>query len=256
MKLAGLCFLVAAAALPIAACVTEGEIRREPASPEEQAEVNLALGVGYLQESRPDLAIEALQRAIDIQPRSAEAHGTIAVAYYQEGQVELAEEHHRRATQLAPRNGEIQNAYAVFLCLQNRWEDADAYFQSAVEALPRNVRLDVLLNAARCARGAGDLGGAERNFRSVLELSPTHAEALRSMMDISIRTDEFRNGRAFWQRLEADVQIQAEDLLACYMIERELNDTAAADACAGRLRREFPGSPAATRLGELERNAI
>jgi type IV pilus assembly protein PilF len=256
MNLAGRCFLVAVAALPFSACVTEGEVRREPASAEEQVEVNLALGVGYLQENRPDLAIDALQRAIDVQPRSAEAHGAIAVAYYQEGSVELAEEHHQRAAQLAPRNGEIQNAYAVFLCLQNRWEDADAYFQRAVAALPRNVRVDVLLNAARCARGAGDLSGAERNFRSALEIDPMHADALRAMMDISIRTDEFRNGRAFWQRLEGAVQVQADDLLACYMIESELNDAAAADDCAGRLRRQFPGSPAATRLGELERNAI
>ncbi|HUF73027.1 MAG TPA: hypothetical protein VMR74_09025 [Gammaproteobacteria bacterium] len=256
MKRASLRFLVLLGVLPIAGCVTEGEIRRQPASDEEQVEVNLALGVGYLQENRPDLAIEALQRAIDINARSSDAHSTIAVAYDLEGSVELAEEHHRRAVQLTPRDADTQHRYAVFLCRQDRWEDADPYFQRAVDTSARNTRIQILQQATSCARGAGDLAGAEKNLRAILDIDSANTEALRGMLDVSIRTSNYISARAFWQRLEGFAQVQAEDLLACYMIERELNDAAAADGCADRLRREFPGSPAATRLGELERNAI
>lgn len=241
--------------LAVAGCVTEGVVPLQPASDDEQVEVNLALGVGYLQENRPDLAVEALQRAIDIDPRSADAHSTIAVAYDQEGSVELAEQHHRRAAQLAPRDADVQNRYAVFLCRQGRWNDADPYFQRAVDDAPRNAKIQILLNAASCARTAGDIAGVERNLRAVLAIDAVYSAALRGMMDVSIRTSNYIVGRAFWQRLEGSTQVEAEDLLSCYVIESELNDDSAAQDCADRLRREFPGSPALAQLRELERNA-
>jgi type IV pilus assembly protein PilF len=241
--------------LTVAACVTEGVAPIRPASDEEQVEVNLALGVGYLQEGRADLAIDALQRALDVDARSADAHATIAVAYDQQGSVELAEEHHRRAAQLAPRDADIQDGYAVFLCRQGRWQDADPYFQRAVDDSPRNAKARILVNAANCASDAGDFDGTERNLRGILDIDPADVTALRGMMDLSIRTSNYISGRAFFQRLERATRVQPEDLLSCYVIERELRDDSAAQDCADRVRREFPGSPVLTQLRELERNA-
>ena len=63
-----------------AACVTEGGFEPTPASDEEAAQANLNLGVGYLRQGRPDVAIEALQRALDLNPRLANAHSAIAAA--------------------------------------------------------------------------------------------------------------------------------------------------------------------------------
>jgi type IV pilus assembly protein PilF len=255
MKTAGLGIALLAGALGVAGCVTEGEVRPEPASDEEQLEVNLALGVGYIQENRPDLAIDALQRAIGVDPRSADAQSTIAVAYDLQGDGDLAEEHHRRAVQLAPRDADTQHRYAVFLCREGRWDDADIYFQRAVDASARNASLQILRNAADCARGAGDLDGAERNLRAILDIDAVNVAALRGMLDVSIRTSNYISARAFWQRLERSGPLLGEDVLACFIVERELGDASAAEACADRLRRDFPGSPAARQLGELERNA-
>ena len=254
MRLAKLGFLSIVGVL-LAGCVTEGVAPITPASDEEQVDANLALGVGYLQESRPDLAIEALERALEIDPRSADAHSTIAVAYDLEGTIDLAEQHHRRAVQLAPRDADTQHRYAVFLCRQNRWDDADPYFQRAADAATRNVRIQFLMDAANCARAGGDMAGVERNLRQVLDIDAANAAALRGLMDVSIRTSNFISGRAFWQRLERATQVQPDDLLSCYVIESQLRDAAAAQDCAERLRREFPGSPALTQLRELERNA-
>lgn len=255
MKLARLAILSLVGALPVAGCVTEGAAPIEPASADEQAQANIALGVGYLREQRADLAIDALQRAIDVLPRSAEAHSLIAIAYDQSESFDLAEEHHQRATQLAPTDADVQNRYAVFLCRQDRWNDAESHFQRAIDASARNARIPLMLNAATCARSDGDPGGAERNFRAVLDLNPVNVDALRGMMDLSIRASNYISGRAFYQRLERATALQADDLLSCYMIERQLGDAPAAAACADRMRREFPGSPLLLRLNELEANA-
>ena len=254
MKLATLGITVVGALLG-AGCVTEGVSTMEPASDEEQAEANLALGIGYIQEERPDLAIEALERSIALQPRMAVAHSMIALAYDQTQAYSLAEEHHRRATQLASGNADVQNGYAVFLCRRNRWEDAEPYFDRAI-AVSNNVSpINVMMNAAACARGAEDFDAAARFFRAALDVDPLNVEALRGAMNVSIRSANFISGRAFWQRLDRATSLQAEDLLSCYVIEVELRDQTAAQSCASRLRQEFPGSPVLNQLRELERNA-
>jgi type IV pilus assembly protein PilF len=243
-------------ALVSAGCVTEGVVRSAPVSDEEAARANLALGISYLQEERPDFAIDALERALAAQPRLVDAHSSIAVAYDLTGDTDLAEQHHRRAAQLAPGDSNVQNRYAVFLCRQNRWNDALPYFRRAIEAAGNVelVRANYLINAATCARTGGDLAAAETNFRAVLDLDSSNADALRGMMDIAVRTENYFSGRAFWQRLERTGSVEANDLLLCYMIESRLGDNSAARDCGDRLRREFPGTPAVRQLRDLERD--
>jgi type IV pilus assembly protein PilF len=253
MKIARLS-TVFAGTIVLAGCVTEGVIAPEPASDLEQAEANLRLGVGYLEEERPDLAIEALLRSLDFQPRMASAHSTIAVAYDQTQEFELAEEHHRRATSLAPADSDTQNSYAVFLCRQNRWIDAEAYFDRAIAASSRLAAMQPMGNAAICATAAGDLEAAERYLRSALEIDPGNVGVLRRLIDVSLQTANYFSGRAMFQRLNATGAIQDTDLLSCYRIERGLNADSQAAECADRLRREFPNSPALSQLRELERD--
>jgi type IV pilus assembly protein PilF len=239
----------------VGGCVTEGAIRSQPASDEEQAEVNLSLGSEYLREGRPDLAIDALLRAVEAEPRHAGAQSVLAVAYDQFGEVELAEQHHMRAVQLAPGDSDIQNRHAVFLCRQDRWTDAEPSFRRAIDASNRAALQTVIINAASCARGANDLESAESYFREALAVDARNEAALRGMVDVSIRQENYIQARAFWQRLEANIPLQAEDLLSCYVIETAMNADAAAQACAERMPQEFPGSPVLAQLRRLQTNA-
>lgn len=241
--------------LLIGGCVTEGAPRNEPASPEEAARANLALGARYITEGRPDIAIDALERAVELQPRFADAHSTLAVAYDMAGDYDLAEEHHRRATQLASSEPNTQNRFAVFLCRQNRWADARPYFQRAVDNIGRSNPIEITNNAGNCALNAGDLVAAETYFRTTLNVDGGNVVALRGMVDALIRSDNYLNARAFWQRLDGRGALQAQDLLSCYRIETSLGDERSARSCADRLQREFPSSPALDQLRNLQADA-
>ena len=206
------------------------------------AVANLNLGAGYLRQGRLDLAIERLLRALDQNPRLADAHSTIAIAYDQLGSNEDAEKHYKRATQLEPQNPSASNSYAVFLCRQNRWKDAEPYFRRAVDNREYTTPEVALTNAGVCARDGGDLDAAQSYFRQALSRNPTFPDALTNMMDISYQSGNYLQARAFVQRYLDARPATATVLLVCYRVERELKNVAAADKCAMQLKSDFQGS--------------
>lgn len=231
---------LAVCCLALAACVsTDGQ---RPLSDREAAEANVNLGAGYLRQGRIDLAIERLERAIELEPRLADAHSTIAIAYDQARRPGDAERHYQRATQLEPDNAPAANSYAVFLCRQGRWRDAEPYFVRAAGNPRYPTPAAALTNAGVCARGAGDLDKAEQYFRSALERTPNFPDALSSMLELAYQRGNYLQARAFLQRYLAVQPATAPVLLMCVRIERQLEDAAAEQRCARRLREEFPNS--------------
>jgi type IV pilus assembly protein PilF len=213
------------------------------------------LGIGYLRQGRPDAAVDALERAVDLNPRSADAHSALALAYDQLAEVDRAEDHHRRATQLDVNNAAAQNSYAVFLCRQRRWEEAERFFTRAAEN-PRYATPEAALtNAGNCARDANDFEKAEQHYRAALAIEPQFADALNGMVELAVQNENYLQARAFIQRLFTAATPTARQLWLCVFVERQLGDLAAAENCAQQLRLNFPNSSELAALRELERNA-
>ena len=243
--------LVAAASL--SACVSTTSAPE--VSDEEAAVSNMNLGIGYLRQGRPDAAVGALERALDLDPRLANAHTALGLAYDQLDEGDQAEEHYRRATQLDPANSDAHNSYAVFLCRQNRWSDAERYFDRAVNDERYALRATAYVNAGNCARGANELAKAEENYRAGLALDASNTDAMAGMIEVAVANENFLQARAFIQRLFQTAPPTSYHLLVCVIVEQRLGDTTAADNCARQLRGGFPNSTEAVRLRELERNA-
>lgn len=233
------------------ACVTTTPSVNPP-SPEQAALRNLDLGVAYMRQGRPDLALSSLREALEFNPRLASAHSTIALVYEQLNDTELAEEHYRRATQLGPNDGSAANSYAVFLCRSDRWQEAERYFRRAADSNGYATPAVALTNAGVCARSAGELDDAERYFREALERDAIAADALYHLADLSLQSEDFLSARAFTQRYLASSASNPEVLLICVQVERRLGADAAAQRCAEQLRSSFPNSAEAGRLDALE----
>jgi type IV pilus assembly protein PilF len=236
----------------LSACASSGSVG-ERASADDAAVANMNLGAGYLRQGRLDLAIERLQRAIAQNPRLVQAHSTIAVAYDQLGSLEEAETHYRRATQLDPANGAAANSYAVFLCRQDRWADAQPFFRRAAEDRNYPTPEVALTNAGICARTAGANDQAAESFRAALARRPTYPDALLNMMELSYQGGNYLQTRAFISRYLESHAATAPVLWLCFNVERELDDSEAADRCAAQLRSGFRGSPEVAQLEEQQR---
>ena len=212
------------------------------------AEVNTALGSGYLQRGDYEVALEKLQRAIEFDPRYAPAHSALGILYETIGEDRKAGEHYRRSARLDPDDGDIHNNYGQFLCRNGDFEAAEEHFLIATEDPFYRTPALAWGNAGTCALRAGDLDTAERYLRQALQYDAEFASALLPMASLSYRNGSYLQSRAFLQRYEAVAPASAESLWLGYRIESQLGRDRDANAYRQRLAREFPKSSQAAAL--------
>jgi type IV pilus assembly protein PilF len=246
--------LIAIAALSLGQGCVSTSASVSGAEAEDAAIANLNLGVAYLRQGRPEIALANLQEALEFNPRLAAAHSAIAIVYEQLGEPDEAEAHYLRATQLGPDDGSAANSYAVFLCRSDRWDEAERFFRRAADNLRYPTPAAALTNAGVCARAADDLDSAERYFREALSRNAVFPDALYYMADMTFQSKDYLASRAFTQRFLAANGGTPEVLLICVEVERALDANNAAAECAERLRTTFPNSAEVAQLNAIERN--
>ena len=121
-----------------------------------------------------DLAIHEFQRALDLDPRNAEALSGMADSYSNAGRNPEAEASYIRAAALRPDNWNGYNNLGNFYERIGKHEEALAQFQKAFELTPDNSAL--YLNLGNDLLDKGDLSllpEAEKAFKKSIALNPT-----------------------------------------------------------------------------------
>ncbi len=211
---------------------------------------NYSLGARYYQNGSYEIARDRLERALELDPKMAQAHYTLALTHEQLGNPRLASEHYNRAVRVAPNNYDARNAYAVFLCRQRRFGEAEKQFDRALKISDNVARYVVYTNAGACMTQKPDYGKAEDFFRAALQERPMHAEALIQLAALKFKTEEYLQARAFLQRYLSGAETSAGVLYLGVRIEEALDAERAATEYMHQLLREFPDSPEAKRLLE------
>lgn len=236
----------------LAGCASNNNITKP--KPERAAELNLELGIDYLRKGNLQGAKDKIERALEQNPRYGKAHAVAAMLYVRLGDTNKADSHFARAVSLDSKDPDIKNNYAVYLCQQNRYERGEKIaLEAATNPLYKTPEV-AYLNAGNCARGAGDLKGAEENFRRALSVRPRFGEALFQMADMEYRQTEYMSARAFLERYLEVGRTSAATLWLGVRIERGLGNTTQAQHYARRLKSEYPSAAQTKELIESERN--
>ena len=239
--------LVLVAAAVIAGCAANGSQRRGPDG-RNPAEVNVELGVRYMQAGMKAVALEKLKKALDQDPELPSAHNAIAVLYQNLGEDGLAEEHFRRALRLDPKYSQAHNNFGIFLCRKDRWAEAEQHFVAAgSDPLYERPELPYT-NAGVCAAKAGDPVKAEHYLQLALKANPLFPIALREMARLTLDKGEYLRTRAYLQRYSEVARHTAETLWIGIQAERALGDRDAVASSSLLLRNNFPESEQARRL--------
>ncbi|GAC1634789.1 MAG: hypothetical protein NVS9B14_11220 [Candidatus Acidiferrum sp.] len=125
-----------------------------------------------------DLALSEFQKALDINPRDADAIIGLAGAYERMGRLQDAEGSYKRAVALKPDYWDGYNSLGFFYYRQGKVQEAVAQFQRVIELTPDNATAYSNLGGAYLDLNyTGSLAKAETALKKSMQLSPNYAAA-------------------------------------------------------------------------------
>ena len=237
----------------LAACATGGGPgSMSPA--EEAARTNTQLGVYYLRQGNLSQAMVKLRKALDQDPRYADAHMTMALVYERMKEAAQAEDRYRRAVSLEPDNSEARNNFGRFLCEQGRVSEALRQFRAAASNPVYDRPALALTNAGLCSRRADQPEQAEEFFLSALQSNGRFPPALLNMAELRYANGEYLSARGFYQRyLEVAGQNPASLWLGV-RIETALGNDDEAASYSLVLKSKYPESSQTRSLLDWEKD--
>lgn len=235
----------------LTACNTTGGTRPEYVAPDPKAaEINMRLGINYMQRGDYAIALEKLQKALKQNPNLPSAHNTIGLLYQQLGKDEEAEAHFLEAVERDPEYSQAQNNFGVFLCGQERYDEAEQRFLKAVENPLYNTPQFAYENAGLCAKRKPDNDKAEAYFRKALQIEPTLPKSLLQMAELSYDGESYLQARGYIQRYQSAANWTPQALYLAIKTENKLDDQNAVASYTLLLRSRFPDSDEMQRVNQ------
>jgi type IV pilus assembly protein PilF len=231
--------LFLALALLLSACVVVGpEVSNEEAA----SDINVELGIGYLQQENFILASEKLERALKYNPDSVKANYVYAILQERLDQTEKAEYHYERATSLDHNNSEAANNYGAFLCRNQRESESVKYFLRALDNPLYETPEYAYTNAAICLVKINKKEEARIYLTKALAINKKFGSALLVMADLLFDEYNFGGAKDYLDQFHLVSRPSAKSLLLSIRTELELNPDADIDELANMLEKDFPDS--------------
>lgn len=165
----------------LSGCVTTVEGNSIEESPEaERLKAHIDLARGYLEENNFQRARRPIERALEIDNRSVEAHVLKAIVHQREEENALAEKHYKLALRYGPKDAQALNNYGGFLFSLGRADDAVVPLRKAVQdtSYPARPQAFVNLGLVELALENADAGreAFERSLMLNSRLARPHLE--------------------------------------------------------------------------------
>lgn len=221
---------------------------REEVSPQASSAVLTSLGMEYLQLGQVNVALEKLNKAIELNPDNAEAQDAIAVLFERIKEYGPAREHYEKALKLRPDSASTKNNFGRFLCERGEFETGIEYLKQAASMPLNDNKWFALTNLGRCELLEGKQDEAESHFRQALELQAKYAPALLEMQRIAYRQNKYLSARAFLQRYLEVAEHTAATLWVAFETEMSLENYQVAANYREELFRKFPNSNEAKQI--------
>jgi type IV pilus assembly protein PilF len=147
-------------------------------NPERAAQLNVELGLAYLDSNQPARGKIKLQHALELAPSLPDVHVAFGRYYESIGELEEAEKSYLKAIKIDKNWSVSHNLYGTFLCRQGKYEKANRSFQKALEDKTYPESASVLENAGLCELAAGHPDQARVYFEKAVRQDINRANSL------------------------------------------------------------------------------
>ncbi|WP_280550255.1 type IV pilus biogenesis/stability protein PilW [Halomonas sp. 11-S5] len=199
------------------------------------AEAYTRLGVAYLERDNLPRAMNALDRALEIDPGDAEALQAMAMVHQRQGEAELADETFRRAVEADPAFTRARNNYAAFLYDRGRLGEACAQLEQASRDTQYDNRAQLFANLGQCRLEMGDVTAARESLTRAQAIAPRRSRSYLLLAELEYAQGNLERAE---QQLETYMRLagpRAEALRLARDIARDRGDPATASFYADQL---------------------
>ena len=162
------------------------EAKGQPIASEAIQHFNLAVSLSTQRETLR--AIQAYQKAIELNPAYVEAYNNLGIIYQEAGDLDRAFQVYQKATEINPQYEKAYNNLGIILHLKGRLEEATAAFQKALILNPNNV--ESLINLGVLFRKQGQSDKGIEFYQKALAINPLRGE---THYNIGLLYDEMEN---------------------------------------------------------------
>lgn len=203
------------------------------------AEKRLQLGIEYMRFGYNEMAMDRLQKALELDENYADVYNALAVLYERLEQNDEAKIHYQKALVIEPQNSDIQNNYGQFLCQQGQGEEADKHFQLAIKnSLYKTLEIPYT-NAGKCALRNKQFKRAEDYFQKALQANPQFTLALYHLAQLDYDNKNYVKAQDYLNRYLKNEVHTPKTLWLGVRIAQALNDSKT-EANYKRLLRSAP----------------
>jgi len=232
-------------AVLLAGCVTENTGVPEPATKEARVQAQINLARGYLESDDKTRAREPLERALEIDPGSADALGLLAVFYQGEEEPELAEQFYKRALRADAEHAPNLNNYAGLLYSQGRYREALAPLKTLVGNTSYRGRATAYESLGLTQLQVGNVAEARAAFARALALNPTLADSNLELADLAYRESDYATAATHYELFRARARQTPRSLCLGANLARAQGDADQQASYAIALKNLYPDSPEA-----------
>jgi Flp pilus assembly protein TadD len=155
----------------------------KPSDHVEEGQARAWLSLGHLLENtRPDDALEAYQKAASLTPRDPEPHISAGLLRERRSDFAGAENEYKQARVLDPRSSEVVIGLTNIYMKSNRFAEAEPLLRELVSERSEDAGLHLQLGRVLAAQGKKDAAIPE--IQAALKLSPNDSEAQRDLADL------------------------------------------------------------------------
>ncbi len=199
------------------------------------AEAYTRLGVAYLERGNIQRAMNALDRALAVEPDDAEALQAMAIVYQRQGEEDLADATFRKAIEANPGYTRTRNNYAAFLFDRNRIREACEQLEQATRDTQYDNRAQLFANLGQCQRELGDPEAARESLARAQSIDPRSARSYLMLAELEFAQGNLERAE---QQLESFMRLAGPNANALRLardIARERGDPATASFYAEQL---------------------
>lgn len=208
-----------------------------------RTDIRLELATAYFTGGQAEIALQELDRALELSPRRADVLGLRGLVLMQLGDTERAGQSLRDALRIEPDNPSLQNNLGWFLCQNGDPDKAMVYFERALASRSYASPAKALVNAGLCRVRQGQNAQGEAYLRRALDVEPSNPQAHGGLARLAFERAEYARARQHLLAVIESEQAAAENFLLAVRVERKLGDVAAEQSLLAQWRRRFPESP-------------